>query len=304
MHPILIRFTDTFFIGTYGLLIAVGLLISSFLAAWQGKRRGMVPDVFFDLTFIAVGSGFLGARIFYIFTEFEEFLANPMELILSRTGFVFLGGFLTATATCIWYIRWKKLDFWKIADILVPSLALGHAFGRLGCHLAGCCYGGVCNTGLGITVPRVELPDGQLWPNAYSDQLAGGVLADALAQRSLPVWPVQLMESACLFILAATLTVVANRPQRKGLILGLYLVAYAVIRFGLEYLRGDAERGLYFGGLLSTSQIISVFVFAAGCWVLATKGKREIYAPGGAAKSADNPEKSRREMRRKLVEKV
>lgn len=279
MHPVLIRFSDSFYLGTYGVLVALGLLLGNMLAAWQGRRRGFASEVFYDLTFIAVFSGFVGARIFFIFTDIPGFLNDPWAYILSRSGFVFLGGFIAASGACSWYIVRKKLDFWKVADIAVPALALAHGFGRVGCHFAGCCFGGLCQLPIGLRVPRIVEPSGNLYYNAFYGQVESGQISDPTAVYSLPVWPVQLMEALSLFALVAVLVWLAERPRPKGLIFGIYLLAYSVVRFGLEFLRGDEERGLYFGGLVSTSQILSVVLFAAGILVLTKVRGNERYAP-------------------------
>ena len=276
MHPVLIRISDTFFIGTYGLLIAVGLLCGALLASWLGKRRGLNPDIFFDLVFIAVAAGFIGARVLYIITEFPDFLRNPGEMIFSRTGFVFLGGFIGAAGACLFYLKRKKLDPWLVGDILMPALALAHGFGRIGCHLAGCCYGGQCEAPLGIRVPRIVMPDGAFWPNAYADQVSAGLIADTLHGHSLPIWPVQLMEATGLFILSAALVWMMMKARPRGVVLGAYLVGYSVLRFTLEYLRGDAERGLFLNGAISTSQILSLFMFAAGVVILIRRSKAPV----------------------------
>jgi prolipoprotein diacylglyceryltransferase len=106
---------------------------------------------------------------------------------------------------------------------------------------------------------------------------AGLLATDALV--SLPIWPVQLFEAAGLFALAALMWVIGARQHRRGLILGIYLTCYAAMRFALEYLRGDEVRGLFFGGLLSTSQIISIVMFVIGAVVLATGHLRTPWEP-------------------------
>lgn len=296
MHPVLVQFSDSFFIGTYGVMIALGVIAAVLLAAWQGRRRGFNPDIFFDLAFVAVLSGFLGARVLYILLNFGDFLKDPVAMLLSRTGFVFLGGLISATAACTWYVWKKGLDFWKMADLTLPSVALGHAFGRIGCHLAGCCYGGICHEPhwFAVHVPRISTPSGGIWPNAYYDQLEAGLI-DATALHSLPIWPVQLMESLSLFILVGTLVAISLKPVPKGLIFGLYLVCYGTLRFALEFLRGDEERGLFFGGLLSTSQLISAVMIAIGVVVVATSRRRELFlptAPVDAAQPSPSPDGS------------
>lgn len=284
MHPILIQVTDSFFIGTYGAMIALGLIAAVALCIWRGRARGYDPDVFYDLAFLAALSGFVGARILYILTEFRGFLADPMPYLLSRTGFVFLGGLIGAAGVCSWYVWRKRLGFWRTGDILLPAVALGHAFGRVGCHFSGCCFGGVCPRPFGLEVPAVLGPGGTLWGNAFAQHLQDNLIPPG-ATVSLPVWPVQLFESLGLFALTAALVFVGSRPHREGLLIGLYLLGYSVLRFGLEYLRGDEARGVYFGGMLSTSQLLSLGLFVAGVAIVATGHLRALstLAPAPAA---------------------
>lgn len=277
MHPILFYVSGDFFIGPYGLLIALGLAGACGLAAWRGKKQGIAPEFFVDMLFIVSVLGFLGARILYIALNFKEFLADPVGLLLSRTGFVFLGGLVAGVAAGTWFVFRRGIEFWRIADIVGPSICVGHAFGRIGCHFAGCCFGGVCTAPWAIQVPRVTMRDGSPWPNAWQEQLHQGLLGpDALV--SLPVWPVQLMESVGLAILCGLLLFAARNPTRKGVQFSFYLMGYSLLRFGLEFLRGDVERGVFgaFGFSLSTSQIISLVLFGVGAVILFTARKREI----------------------------
>jgi len=274
MHPILIEIGD-FFIGTYGLMIALGLMAAIWLASIRGKPRGFDPNVFFDLAFVAIISGFVAARITYIALNPAEFAADPMGLIFSRSGFVFLGGFIGAVAAIIGFMKWKGLPILATGDVLVPSLAIGHAFGRIGCHLAGCCWGGVCTVpGVGVRVGYHEMPDGTPFGNAFTDQFYRGII-DADMMQSLPIWPVQLMESIGLFLLAGALVWWASRgPLRPGFVIAGYLIIYGVMRFMLEFLRGDAERGLWFGGTISTSQIISALIIPVGIALIVANRKK------------------------------
>ncbi|MEQ8818731.1 MAG: prolipoprotein diacylglyceryl transferase [Sumerlaeia bacterium] len=268
MHPILFHITDNFFIGTYGVMIALGLLAAVAMAAWRGARRGLSPEMFTDLAFVTVLGGFLFARLTYIIVEWETFVQAPGEIIFSRYGFVFLGGLLGGVGAGIAYVKWKKLPMLAIGDVAAPSIALGHAFGRIGCHLAGCCYGGLCESPFGIRLHPEVAANGTAFPNAWSAQVDAGIIPPDAAQ-SLPIWPVQLFESAGLFLLAGLLVWIASRrPHKPGIILGLYLLGYSVLRFGLEFLRGDAERGFLIEGVLSTSQFLSVLMIPVGAFLL------------------------------------
>jgi phosphatidylglycerol:prolipoprotein diacylglycerol transferase len=276
MHPILFEVSDSFFIGTYGVAIAAGLLCAILLASWRATRRGLKADLVFDLAFVAVIGGFLGARILYLIVEWDQFMETPRALLLSRTGFVFQGGFIGGALSAIAFLKWKKAPIMVTGDLIIPSLVMAHGFGRIGCHFAGCCHGGVCEVpGFGIRVGYQETSGGMVFGNAYTSQVEQGLIDPAEA-LSLPVWPVQLMESAALFALAGALLWVARVPRRPGLVLGLYLIAYPVLRIALEMLRGDLARGVYFGGLLSTSQIISLALVPVGIGVLVWSRRQPV----------------------------
>ncbi|MGF1571677.1 MAG: prolipoprotein diacylglyceryl transferase [Sumerlaeia bacterium] len=273
MQPVLFQF-GSFFIPTYGFLIAIGIMVGLWVASHRAKIRGLPADKIYDLVFIAVLAGFLSARVLYILLNMEEFLQNPMGLILSRSGFVYLGGFFGAVGAMILYMRKNNLPILAMSDILVVSLSIAHGFGRIACHLSGCCFGAVCTVpGLGIQLsPKVipgtaDLSAGpEFFYNAFEEQKLKGWI-DAGSSLSLPIWPVQLMESAGLFLLALILWwYSSSKPRIAGQTLSWYIMLYALLRFSLEFLRGDAERGLYMG--ISTSQWISLFLFPLGLGLL------------------------------------
>jgi len=269
MHPILFQIGDNFFIGTYGVMIAIGVVAAIVAGAWRGRKVGISTDQVWDFATVCLFSGLIGARLTYIFINFGEFLEDPFRLIFSREGFVFLGGLGGATVACLWFLRRQKISPWLMSDLVAVSLPLAHAFGRIGCHLAGCCFGGVCDIdALAIRVPYQEQANGEVIPNAFSDHYLSGLLPEG-ATHSLAIWPIQLIESGALFALAGLIAWYCwSKPRPTGMSFGCYLVGYGVLRFSLEFLRGDVARGLYFGGLLSFSQIVSIGVFVSGLWVL------------------------------------
>ena len=266
MHPVLIQIGDSFFIGTYGVMVALGLLVAVTLAAWRARRRGIAPDRIFDLALVAVIGGLISARLLFIVLEWDLFIADPLAIVFSRTGFVFLGGLIGAVICSALFLKWRGLPFLTLSDILAPSLAIGHAFGRIGCHFAGCCFGGACKLPVALHVGPHAQPNGLPFYNAFEDQLSRGLIPPG-AGESLGVWPVQLMESAGLFLIVFGLLWYATRPRRPGQTLAWYLIAYALLRFGLEFLRGDAGRGLWLGGI-STSQILSLLMVPVGVGLL------------------------------------
>jgi phosphatidylglycerol:prolipoprotein diacylglycerol transferase len=277
MHPILFNL-GSFPIATYGVMIVIGMLLGMWLARRLGSRVGIPPEFFYDLVFILLISGFLGARVFFILTNWSEFLAHPLDLILSRGGFVFLGGFLTAVIAAVWFVRRRGYPVWTVADVLAPALVLAHAFGRIGCFFAGCCYGEFCLPGEvrhGIKALAVQYPliydakgaPSELFNYAYNSQIQQGLIPST-ATAPLPIVPVQLLECAGNLVICALLLLAWKRRKNAGAIMGLYLILYSILRFTLEFWRGDIERGMYFNNTISTSQLISIFTLLAGIAIL------------------------------------
>lgn len=307
MHPVLFRIGD-FTIGTYGLLIVLGMLAGLWLAARMARPRSLPPEFFFDLTFVLLVSGFVGARLAFIIIEWETFIANPLALLLSRQGFVFLGGFALALPVGIWFTRRRGLPLVEVMDVMAPSLALGHAIGRIGCFLAGCCYGKSCEIGpdgphgvlehLAVQYPLVTEPDGRIsrmFNFAYQDQLEHGLIEPG-AQAPLPIVPVQLFEFGGLLLICGALLLLWRRRGFSGQIFAAYMALYALLRFNLEFLRGDTARGMWFGATLSTSQLLSIGVLAGAVALYLWRRRLGIidYQPPAAREamsSEDDPDR-------------
>ncbi len=263
MHPILFEIPridlGNWTIGPipirlYGLMIGLGFLLGIFLAARRAKKEGLNPDLILDMGVYLLLAAVLGSRILYIVTTWHEFAQNPLDMFaIWKGGLVFYGGVLGAVPVGIWYVRKHKLPVWRTADIMAPSIALGHAFGRLGCFFAGCCYGASCTGPFCIT---------------FSDPRS-------LAPLGVPLFPTQLMESGGEFLIFIVLLVLRRYKKFDGQLFGLYLVFYAVLRFTIEFFRGDAVRGLYFGGLVSTSQIIAIIMVLVAGAMLAWGWKKK-----------------------------
>jgi phosphatidylglycerol:prolipoprotein diacylglycerol transferase len=295
MHPVLFQI-GSFVIGTYGLMIVLGLLAGMWLIARLARRRGLSVDFFYDLLLVALLSGFVGARLTFIALNWDQFLKDPLALLLSRQGFVFLGGLAPATAAAVWFARRRRMPVWEVADVVAPGLVLGHAFGRIGCFMSGCCYGLACTPAnhpllarIAVSYPVVRAADGKLsemFNFAYGSQVMQGLLAPT-ATRTLPLAPVQLFESAGNALICLALVWAWRRRRFSGQIAALYLVLYSLLRFGLEFLRGDFDRGLYFNGAISTSQIVCVFTLAAGLGLWLWRGKRGLQAVGPEARLAE-----------------
>lgn len=223
---------------SYGLLIALGVLVSLYGMARRAKKFGFPPEErVFDLVFIVVLSGFLGARLFYVIQEWPWYRTHPFEIFqIWKGGLVYYGGMAASFIGFYLYVRFTRLPFGACADFVIPYIALTHAFGRVGCFLNGCCYGKVCHLPWAVRFP--SLPE--------------------------PVHPVQLYEAVFNFALFGLLSWFYPRRRFPGEVTLLYLVLYPVGRFLLEFLRGDQA---FFLDSLTVHQLLSLGFIGIGIFL-------------------------------------
>ena len=244
MHPDFIHI-GPLDIRTYGVLVAMGFLVGLWVAARRAPSEGIKPEQVTDLGLWLVVSGMLGGKLFHIIFFWDEFIAGwrAEGLRSLREGFVFYGGFIVAALTAVGYARRKRLPLAKLADVLAPSIALGHAIGRLGCFFNGCCYGKPCALPWAVTFPPPHV-------------MAG-----------IPVHPTQIYEALGNLVIFAGLTALYRRKRFDGQIWWLYVLSYGVLRFLVEFFRGDYET--YYFWILTIAHF-----FAAAMIVLALVGLR------------------------------
>ncbi len=196
--------------------------------------------------------------------------------LIAAGGLVFYTGALAALGAMYAGCRLTRLSPWPLLDAVCLYLPLGHAFGRLGCFFGGCCFGAPTDSACGVRFPAGS--------PAFLQHKSQGLLPDG-AVASLPVHPSQLYETAGNLVLFALLLLLARRrPQSPGRLTALYLGGYAALRFTLEFWRGDAIRGVYFG--LSASQCIALATLAAVIAATMRGGKR----PAASATAANFPQ--------------
>lgn len=141
MHPILLKI-GPFNIYSYGVMVAIGFGIFTFLAYRRAEKFNISRDKVIDLAILILVWGIIGARLLYILLNMSFYLANPLDIIkLSKGGLVWYGGFAAALLAAIIYLKNNALNFWEVADLIAPYIALAQGFGRIGCYLNGCCYG-------------------------------------------------------------------------------------------------------------------------------------------------------------------
>lgn len=243
-------YNDLFTIGPltihgYGLMTAVGILAAYFSAEYRAKKKGLDSSKVFGLVVCCVVLGYVCSKLLYILTVLPDILADPSVFWSSlANGWVVMGGILGGILGGYLYCRWQKLPAWRFFDLGLASVALAQGFGRIGCFLAGCCYGMETDGPLAVTF-------------THSDFAPNGV----------PLVPTQLISSALDFLLFFFLIFYDKKIQKKaGEVTAWYLILYSAGRFVLEFWRGDTLRG--FVGPLSTSQFMGIFTFAAGIFLL------------------------------------
>jgi phosphatidylglycerol:prolipoprotein diacylglycerol transferase len=182
-------------------------------------------------------------------------------------GLTYYGGLLGACGAAWVLLKRDRFPFWKAADMAGFAIPLGLAFGRLGCLMAGCCFGGTCDLPWAVSFP---------WRSAASEEQFRDHLLATSKSWSLPVHPTQLYESAAsLAIAAVCLLWVHGRKRYDGQVFAAFLALYAAARFLLEFLRRD-DRGGLFG--LSTSQIFGVVLLAVAATIHGVRGRSRVAA--------------------------
>lgn len=238
MHPILFS-VGPFTVYTYGVLLAAAYLIGLKLAMMRAKTRHLDTARVLDLGVWIIISALVGAKLMLLLVEFDYFSTNPRELLsLLRSGGVFYGGFIFAVLVSVWYIGRHGLPLWTTCDVFAPGITLGHAIGRMGCFMAGCCFG-----------KPADLP----WAVTFTDAVAA---ANSGTPLGVPLHPTQLYEAGAELVIFGLLLVSERRGRGfAGRTFWTYVLLYAVSRFVIEIYRDD-PRGMVFGW--STSQGVSM----------------------------------------------
>jgi len=238
-----------FSLPTYGLLVATGVIVGLAIAARLSQRQGIDPEKAWNLGILVVLGAIGGAKLLLIINDFGYYSQHPGEIFslsVLQAGGVFYGGVITGLALSVWYIRKNHMPWLRTADAFAPGLALGHAIGRIGCFAAGCCYG---------------KPTGHWWGVTFKNPLAHAWVGTPL---NVPLEPTQLFESAVELVNFFILYWLIKRKKFEGQVMGTYLFLYGVARYFLEFIRDDPDRGSVFGGAMTGTQLISIFLVIIG----------------------------------------
>ena len=310
MHPILLRLSlsgRVLEVHSFGVMVALGCVLGTLLAMREARARGVDPAVIRDLCLWGLALSLLGARLLDVVTAGRQgwddcldaaaaagagaaLSACTRPLLPWEGGLAFYGGVVTGVGTAALFAHRHGLPLAATLDLLTPSLPLGHALGRVGCLLAGCCFGQPTTLPWGIA-----FTDGSI---AYRElQTVDGLGADAPATP--PLHPTQVYEAAGELLLFALLMRRRRHTRFPGELALLWLCGYAALRFTVELVRGDTARGFWVAlhtptldrllglppsttTLLSTSQGIAAVLFFCALALLLLGRRRTLLASPAA----------------------
>ncbi len=235
-------------------------LTAAYVTRAEMRRMEEDPEKAWDLVFMAVVGGILGAKIYYILLNYHQLTTHPASLIFSRGGLVWYGGFLLATVLVIWEIRRQKLPLPKMADAIAPALAISYAVGRIGCFLVGDDYGRPTGSWIGIRFPHGSPPS-----TVANIQRDFGITVDSTLIHKygqvVPVYPTQLFEIALSSLIFLFLWRIRRHHHRRGWLFMVWLILAGTERFLVEFLRAKDDR---FFGIFTLAQMISLAVIVTG----------------------------------------
>jgi phosphatidylglycerol:prolipoprotein diacylglycerol transferase len=255
MHPVLFE-VGGLTIYSYGVLLAAAYLLGLQFALMRARSRGLDGQRVMDLGIWIIISALVGAKLLLLIVDFRQFTANPGEMLgLARSGGVFYGGLIAAVAVAFVYMRRHRMPLWTTTDVFAPGIALGHIVGRMGCLLAGCCFG-----------KPTDVP----WAITFTNPAA---MANSGTTLGVPLHPTQLYDAGAELLILLFLLAFERRGRPfPGRTFWSYLLLYGMSRFVVEFYRGD-NRGFVFD-VLSTSQFVSILLVPVSIVMLILLGRR------------------------------
>lgn len=263
MHPILFEILG-FKVYSYGVMVALAFLCGFALILHRARKAGDNQEDYMEAFIWLIISAIAGARIFYFIWFPQVFLHDPIGTLFSQGGLVWYGGVIGVTAAVLVYTRIKKIRLFHFSDIIIPSCALGLAIGRIGCLLAGCCYGAPC-----------DLPWAIHYPLAHETHGVG-------------VHPAPIYETLLMLLVTGILLKIDRKKPFEGFTTWWFFILGGLVRFVLEYYRGD--RLVWIESLnLSASQVVSLVGMAVGAGLLIWLGQKADRIKQEATPSAVEP---------------
>jgi phosphatidylglycerol:prolipoprotein diacylglycerol transferase len=266
MYPVIFELPQWFpFLGgeaitSFGVFMLLSFLTGGYIIRAEMRRVGQDPEKAWDLVFMGVVGGIVGAKGYYVLLNYPRLVSDPAAMIFGRGGLVWYGGFLLATALVVWEIRRQKLPLPQTADLIAPALALAYGVGRMGCFLVGDDWGLPTSSAFGVRFPR-----GTPSTSVANIERQFGITVDpALIEQYgqiVPVHPTQLYEIALTTLIFLFLWRIRRHKHRPGWLFMLWLSLAGAERFAVEFLRAKDDRFL---GPLTLAQAISLAIIAVG----------------------------------------
>lgn len=296
MHPVLFELLG-YPVHLYAVCLATGFIAGIWLAVRYGQRVGLDRDMLLDLCWWLIVSGLIGARIVFIIVEWDQYYLPCVDMQAFNAkypdraitepdcwrllrfwngGLVYYGAVIGSMLTMVWFLRREKVPVLPVADALIPSLAIGQFFGRLGCFAAGCCWGAPTESTWGVEFPSRSMP--------WAAHIHEGLIEHTSA-HSATIHAVQLYDALGGLLLFSVLVWIRQRKRYHGQVFIWWMFLYPLMRSTIELVRGDAERGFLFVwpspainrwlglpesniNFFSTSQFISVGVMTVAVALL------------------------------------
>jgi phosphatidylglycerol:prolipoprotein diacylglycerol transferase len=239
-------FPDLFSIGpftlhTYGLFVAFGSFAGLMVAVKMGKSEGIGLQQVMDMGFIIILAAIIGSRLMYVLMNISHYLERPADIFkLWQGGLVFSGGIICVVLAVGWYARRHRLSMWKVADLWAPAAAMGQGVGRIGCFMAGCCYG-----------KPTDLKWGVVFTHPH-----------CLAPTNISLHPTQIYSSLSGFVIFVVLILLHSKKKFEGQVLLWFLILHSTSRLAIERFRGD-YRGMIPGTEMTTTQLVTTLILIA-----------------------------------------
>jgi phosphatidylglycerol:prolipoprotein diacylglycerol transferase len=247
MFPFLINH-GSFVIPTFSFMLMMASLAAAFYMYWRAPGKGLSQTVVLDIGIIGTIAAILGARLFHVFVEAPKYYWNDPSQIYQiwKGGFVSYGGITLFVVSVIVYLKIRKLNVLRYFDLIALAFPIINFFVRIGCLGAGCCYGRPTHFFIHL-----------IYNNRASD---AGSKFYGVPLHATQVYDI-FMNSIVLF---TVLNLIDRKKKFDGEVTAWFLILYGFMRGMVEFLRGDADRGIYFGGIISTAQIMGLIAITGG----------------------------------------
>lgn len=237
---------------TYGLFVAVGFFVGLMNATRLAKDQGISSQQVMDMGFVIIISAIIGSRAMYVLMNASHYTRAPLDMLkIWEGGLVFSGGVIGVVLTMLWYIKRHGLHLGKTADLWAPSIAIGQGFGRIGCLMAGCCYGRPTDVPWGVTFTH----------------------SNCLAPLNQSLHPTQLYAALSAVAIFLVVMLLYKKKKFDGQVFLWFLIMHSTARLAIERFRGD-DRGLLLSSNMTLTQFVSILILVASVGILLTVKSR------------------------------